>query len=148
MNTFLLALALIVAMAAPAAATSQDIANEVPREIMSPYCDGVTLHDCPSQAAADLRARIRKWAERGWTKAEIIGELEDRYGERIHATPQNSEGLGAWALPALALLAGIAGIALLATRWARRSDEDLSPVPSADHARVERELAALRKETS
>jgi cytochrome c-type biogenesis protein CcmH len=133
--------------ATPALAAPEDIANEVSAEIMSPFCDGVTLHDCPSQAALDLRDQIQTWAEDGWSKSRIIAELEDRFGPGIHATPQDSEGVGAWALPVGALLVGIALLAWLAPKWTkRRRDEEPPPVDAADHARIERELAALREE--
>jgi cytochrome c-type biogenesis protein CcmH/NrfF len=139
--------AVIVMGAAPALAAPEDVANEVSAEVMSPFCDGVTLHDCPSQAALDLRDQIQTWAEDGWSKSRIIDELEDRFGPGIHATPQDSEGVGAWALPVGALLAGIALLAWLAPRWTkRRRDEEPPPVDAADHARIERELAALREE--
>lgn len=140
--------ALVLAGASPALAAPEDIANEVSAEVMSPYCDGVTLHDCPSQAALDLREQIKTWAESGWSKPRIIDELEDRFGTGIHATPQDSEGIGAWALPVGALLAGVVLLAWLAPRWTkRRRDEEPPPVDAAGHARIERELAALRRET-
>lgn len=137
----------ILAGATPAFAAPEDVANEVSAEVMSPFCNGVTLHDCPSQAAHDLREQIQTWAGDGWSKARIIGELENRFGPGIYATPQDSEGIGAWALPVGALLAGIALLAWLAPRWSKyRSDEEPTPVDPADHTRIERELAALREE--
>ena len=141
--------AFLVLAATPAIAAPEDIANDVASEVMSPYCEGVTLHDCPSQAALDLRAEIERWAQQGWSKARIIDELENRFGSSIHATPQDSQGLAAWALPAGALLLGVIGLGLLAKRWTWRSTNgDVSPVDPLDHARVERELAAIREEMS
>lgn len=144
---FLVASALLIATAAPAIAAPEDLANEVSQEVMSPFCAGVTLHDCPSQAALDLRDQIKTWAIDGWSKARILAELEDRFGPGIRATPQDSEGIGAWALPVGALIVGLGLLAWLARRWThgRRKDEPPS-VDAADHARVERELAALREE--
>ena len=147
MKTLTLTMMLLVMTAAPALGAPEDIANEIASEVMSPYCDGVTLHDCPSRAALDLRAEIETWARDGWSKAQIVDELERQFGPRIHATPTETEGIGAWALPTLALLAGAGAVAIFATRWTRRrSAEHLQPVDSRDHARVERELAALREE--
>ena len=48
-----------------ALATPEDVANEISEKIMSPYCPGVTLHDCASGAAVDLRSDIAGWAEDG-----------------------------------------------------------------------------------
>lgn len=147
MKTLVLAMVLVGVTAAPAFGAPEDVANQVASEVMSPYCDGVTLHDCPSKAALDLRAEIEMWARDGWTKAEIMDELERQFGPRIRATPGETEGVAAWALPTLALVAGGAAVALLAIRWTRRrSSEDLQPIDGRDHARVERELAALREE--
>ena len=141
--------AFILLSAAPAVAAPEDVANQIASEVMSPFCDGVTLHDCPSQTALDLREQIETWARAGWTKTEIVDELESRYGPRIHATPQESEGIGAWALPAATLVAGLTGAILLASRWTRRRPKRATEtVDPGDHARVERELAAFREETS
>ena len=138
----------VLAGTTPALAAPEDVANEVSAEVMSPFCNGVTLHDCPSQAAQDLREQIQTWAEAGWSKSRIIDELADRFGPGIYATPRDSEGIGAWALPVGALLAGIALLTWLAPRWTRRRRADKPPpVDAADHARIERELAALREET-
>ena len=63
---------LLLGGAAPAWASGQDVANQVSQRVMSPYCEGVTLHDCPSQKAAELRGRIARWARNGMTEEEII----------------------------------------------------------------------------
>ena len=142
-----LTICVLASLAAPALAAPEDVANQVAQEVMSPFCDGVTLHDCPSQAALDLRDQIQTWAEQGWSKARIMAELENRFGPSIHATPQDSEGIGAWALPVGALVGGIALLSVLAARWTRRRRDDEPPaIDAADHARVEQELAALRQE--
>lgn len=148
MKPFLLAVLVVIVAAGPTLAAPEDLANEVAGEVMSPYCDGVTLHDCPSRAALDLRAQIETWARDGWTKAQIMDELERQFGPRIHATPQETEGAAAWLIPTMALLAGAAAVAVFATRWTRRrTTEAAEPIDARDHARIERELAALRQET-
>lgn len=148
MRPLALALLIVGVVAAPAAATPQDVANEISREVMSPFCKGVTLHDCPSQAAADLRRQIEQWAADGWSKPRIMDELEERYGPSIHAVPQDSAGTPAWLLPGIALALGLVGLAWLAPRWAKRSTTDGPPIDPIERARVEQELAALREELS
>ena len=145
----LVAVAFVLLVAAPAAAAPEDLANDIADEVMSPYCDGVTLHDCPSSAAADLRVQIEDWAQQGWSRSQIMTELEDRFGPRIHALPRDSEGAAAWILPGIAIAGGLALVAVLARRWARRPDEEPSDAPgdAGYRAEVERELAALRRET-
>lgn len=145
---FVVAIAIVVIVASPAGAAPEDVANEVSREVMSPFCPGVTLHDCPSQAALDLRDQIKGWAEQGWSKDRIMDELESRFGTGIRATPQDSEGIGAWALPVGALLVGIMLLGSLARRWTKgRLHREVPALDDAERARVERELAALREST-
>jgi cytochrome c-type biogenesis protein CcmH len=142
------AAALIVLLGAgPAGAAPDDVANDISSEIMSPFCDGVTLHECPSAEALSLRARIEKWVRRGWTRDRIMGRLEQQYGASIRALPPRSgTGLVAWVGPAVALGAGALLAWARARRWSRRAPH-ARPAPAAtagERRRLERELAALR----
>jgi cytochrome c-type biogenesis protein CcmH/NrfF len=140
----------ILALAAPAAAAPQDVANDISRNIMSPYCPGVTLHDCPSDSAVALRDRITGWAEDGFTRAQIMDRLITEYGDTIRAEPPRSgSGLVAWLLPVLAALLA-AGVAWkLLRRWAHGPepvdgyDPDIHVTP-ADRRRLDAELDKLR----
>ena len=140
----------VLALASPAWAAPQDIANDISENIMSPYCPGVTLHDCPSDSAVALRNQITEWAEEGFTRAQIMDRLVNEFGETIRAQPPRSgSGLVAWLLPvAAALLA--AGVAwTLLRRWAHVPEpvEGYDPdvhVTAADKRRLEAELDKLR----
>ncbi len=133
-----------------AAAAPEDVANDVSEQIMSPFCPGVTLHDCPSDSAVALRDRIQALAEEGLGRGEIITVLEREYGAAIRAVPPASgSGLFAWVLPGLAALAG-AGIGwLLLRRWVHApatpdgSDETVHVSPG-DRQRLDAELKKLR----
>ena len=140
----------ISALAVPASAAPEDVANQIAARMMSPYCDGVTLHDCPSREAAELRERIAGWAEQGFTTAQIEAELEQEFGENIWATPPASGvGLLAWLLPALGTIAA----GLIAWRYLRRwalirqrpagYDPDVH-ITDDDRRRLDNELAKLR----
>ena len=136
-------------LAAPAQASPQDVANDISAEVMSPFCEGLTLHDCPSTAAEDLRAQILTWAQDGWSRDRILAELESRYGaEQISGRPPVSgNGLLAWLLPGIALLGGSAVAFVLARRWARRpAPTPAPPVSAQDRGRVEAELGAFKGE--
>lgn len=151
-----LALALIAAGASPLTAAPEDTANRISGEIMSPYCPGVTLHDCPSKEADDLRERIKRWAGSGWSEAEIMDELVSQYGPSIRAVPPADEGgIAAWVVPGLVALGGAALAGGLARRWttqreAEREAEDLAVRRSLREAspeqrqRLAAELAAHR----
>jgi cytochrome c-type biogenesis protein CcmH len=146
-KAFLLAAALVLT----AWASPEDVANSVAHEVMSPYCPGVTLHDCPSSSAQDLRAEIVAWAEDGMTKGEIVDRLEDEFGPSIRAVPEaEGAGLLAWLLPAAAVIAGTVAAALLARRWTRRAPAAVAPAPPAPaeaSARLRAELDRLRRES-
>ncbi len=143
--TLLLTLAPATAHAAP-----EDVANAVAQEVMSPYCPGVTLHDCPSSSAQEMREEIAEWARSGMTKDDIMARLEDEFGSSIRAVPRGSGGLFAWLLPALALLVGAAAAFFLARRWSGRRPVGPAPAPPASPeaaARLNAELDRLRAES-
>ena len=146
------ALIAILTMGLAYAATPEDVANDISQQVMSPYCAGVTLHDCPSQEAVDLREEIEQWARDGMTRSQILERLEQDFGAGVLAAPPvGGSGLGAWVVPALCAIAGAVLAAELARRWAHRSprhedydaDKHLTP---GDRRRVERELRAFKGE--
>ena len=136
-------------IAAPhALAGPQDVAVRVAQEIISPFCPGVTLHDCPSSAGDAMRREILEMAESGMSSDEIIDALVAERGEEILATPSSPV---ARILPALLVGLGAAVALFLMARWTRRRRRDREPgVPvlsGAEHARVQRELDRHRSET-
>lgn len=150
MRRALVLIAVLLAVPGTAHAGPEDVANEVAQEVMSPYCPGVTLHDCPSSSAQDMRQEIAAWARDGMSKEEIMTRLEDEFGPSIRAVPRGGGGVAAWLLPAIALVAGAAGAIVLARRWSRRSPEAAAPAPAASPeaaARLNAELDRLRAES-
>lgn len=136
------AVALALVLAAPhALADAQDVATHVAQEIISPFCPGVTLHDCPSSAGDAMRREILEMAESGMSSDEIIDALVAERGEEILATPSSPI---ARILPALLVALGAAVALFLMVRWTGRRRRDGEPgVPAlsgAEHARVQREL--------
>ena len=147
----LLAAFVVLVIVGPAHAAPQDVANDISQHVMSPFCPGVTLHDCPSDSAVALRDRITAWAERGFTRAQIMNELYDEYGEEtIRAEPPRSgSGLLAWVLPAVAALGAAVVAWTLLRRWAHGpataegNDPDVH-VTASDRRRLDAELDQLR----
>jgi len=142
-----LAAATTAAMTAtPAAAAPEDVANDISAEVVSPYCPGVSLHDCPSAAAVKLRTKIETWLQDGDSKNEVLDRLETEYGTTIHAAPEaKGAGLLAYVLPIAAVLVGLAVIVFVTRRWTRGPGD--SPPPSLsqdDRNRLDAELAAYR----
>lgn len=152
----MLALGAVTMLAGPAVAAPEDVANEISAEIMSPYCPGVTLHDCPSSEADAMRERIRDMAAAGKSKDQIMDELVSQYGETIRAVPSaDGGGITAWILPGVVALIGAGFAGTLARRWTRareteREREDLETrralreTSPEQRERLEAELAAQR----
>jgi len=147
-----------VTLATPATAQSpEDLANDISHKVMSPFCPGVTLHDCPSQSALDMRDRIEGYARAGMDEAAIMERLETEYGDAIRAEP-SSDGVGiiAWVLPALAALAGGALAFMLVRHWTARRPRQLADgrdeparveTSPAERQRLDAELGRLRGES-
>jgi cytochrome c-type biogenesis protein CcmH/NrfF len=109
-------------------------ADEVPRaarevidNVLSPYCPGLLLANCPSPQADSLRKAIVDRARGGETREAIEADLLSWYGEAVRAAPKG-EGLGvaAWVTPGVALVTAGVAIAL----WLRRRTS-VAPVPTA-----------------
>ena len=139
--------ALLTLAPSAAAETPEDMANRISGEVMSPYCPGVTLHDCPSDGATEKRLEIEGWARSGWSEERIMTQLEDDFGQNIRANPAGTKGFVAWAIPAIMLAAGAATAVYLSKRWSSGAPfDDEARVAPEDHQRVESELRLLREE--
>ena len=135
-----------------AAASPDEVATSISYQVMSPYCPGVTLHDCPSDKAIDLRRRIAGWSEAGWGRTRILDHLENEFGASIRAVPdpQTRSGLLAWLLPAAGVLTGIGVFVLLLKRWTRApapatAAGPASSIDAAGKARVRDELERFKQ---
>ncbi len=101
-------------------------------QIMSPFCPGLILTNCPTLAADSLRRAIRARFDAGASRDQVLSELKVTYGEAIRSAPDRSGfGLLAWVVPgSLVLVAGL----VLTLFIRRRRDLPLSDVPSTPHA--------------
>lgn len=69
-------------------------------ELMSPFCPGRTLAECPSPQATDLRFWILTQAAAGVSEADVRIMLEDRFGDVLLAAPRaEGWGLSAYVIP-------------------------------------------------
>lgn len=112
-------------------------------ELMSPYCPGRTLAECPSSQAETLRVWLIVQEASGRSRAEVEAELVERFGERIlPAPPARGFGLAAYALPALLFLAG-GGIWWGFMRGQTRKPAASPPPASAPAAPLDPELERI-----
>ena len=118
-------------------------AYDLPNALMSPFCPGRSLADCPSPDAASLRMWILVQAVAGRTRSDIEDELYARYGEVIRSAPK-PEGFGAAAywMPAAVFAGGGAVVFWFLRRATRRSGSAEPPARPLD-PEVERKLDEL-----
>lgn len=84
------------------AESSDESAKRVYGLVMSPFCPGRLLSDCPSDQATELKKEIQREVETGATEEAIVSKLAERYGSTIRAMPTGSGmGLVAWLVPPL-----------------------------------------------
>jgi cytochrome c-type biogenesis protein CcmH/NrfF len=122
-------------------------AIEFSGQIMSPFCPGVTLHECPSAEAVELREQIAVWFASGWSDQAVMSELERQYGSSIRAAPATEgAGLGAWIVPILILLVFLALAGFLLRTWlnANQTFAEEPPLSREESVRLHAELDALR----
>lgn len=125
-STAVLVVLAVLSFAHPAASQPRpaDHANaeaqQLFREVMSPFCPGLTLADCPSPNAFTLRGEIEKRLESGESRDAIVAELVTKYGTQILSDPSDTPiGTVVWGVPfALAGLAAL-GVAFVVRRATR-----------------------------
>ncbi len=97
-------------------------AHRIAQDLMSPFCPGRTLADCPSPDALAVREQIRALLAEGAPEAEIRERLGATYGDAIIGVPRGAVG---WLVPVLLLLLG----AVLPVAVLRRRSGPASPLP-------------------
>ena len=104
-----------LAQSAPAtsgAAASEDgYTMELWTGLMSPFCPGRLLIDCPSGQAEALRQRIAQEEAAGRSRDDVVAGIYDEYGEIIWQAPR-AVGFG-WAAYVIPGVAGLVGVAVV-----------------------------------
>jgi cytochrome c-type biogenesis protein CcmH len=139
-------IASLLLLSGTAHAQEQDRVTDLSRNIMSPFCPGLTLHDCPSDAAIELRQDILEMVQEGMSDEEIMNRLEQQYGPIISAVPDDGRSWLVWGLPAAALLGGGALAYLAGRRWTsrRRATPEPPAISTLERERIETELRSIR----
>ncbi len=107
-------------------------------QLMSPFCPGRTLEDCPSPNAAAWREEIRGWIQAGVTEDEVVSRLQARTSTDLASVPRSPLG---WTVPVAILLGG-----LLVLVWALRRVVATAPPVEIDEGlreELSRELEEL-----
>ena len=82
-------------------------AYSISRDLMSPFCPGRTLADCPSPDAAAVRVEILERIREGVPPETVRRDLERRFGDTVKGIPKSFVG---WLVPILVLLGGAVGL--------------------------------------
>lgn len=106
---------------APLPASQETTAQEIFHSLMSPYCPGKLLSDCPSGAATELKTKIKSEVASGKDKETIINDLFSQFGEEtLRAEPaKKGWGLVGWVVPGIFAIIGL----IIVASWLRGSDE-------------------------
>ena len=94
--------------------------SDIVTSVMSPFCPGKLLHDCPSEKATELKDSIKSMLIEGDSKDKILNYLNDQFGSETLRSAPESSGFGAvgWYMPAAFLIFGV-GIYLF---WIKVTD--------------------------
>jgi len=115
---------------------------------MAPCCWSQPVSKHYSGVATEMREEIRRRLSAGQTREQILAYYVGRYGDRILSMPpRQGFSLMAYALPAVFLLGGGAGLALLLGRR-RRALRAPQEAPSQDEPAAEGYSDRLEQELS
>jgi cytochrome c-type biogenesis protein CcmH len=122
-------IAILFALLAPGAAfavrpdemlkdpTLEARARHLSEELRCMVCQNQSIDDSEAALAHDLRVLVRQRLEAGDSDRQVLDFLVARYGDFVLLKPPfKLDTLLLWGLPPLALLAGLAGIAVMARR--------------------------------
>jgi cytochrome c-type biogenesis protein CcmH len=142
-------IALLLALLSPALAVTPDEmlknpalearARNLSQELRCMVCQNQSIDDSEAPLAHDLRVLVRERLNAGDSDTQVLDYLVARYGEFVLLKPRfGLRTLLLWGLPPLALLTGMAG---LAVALRRRNALSSAPIPLS--AAEQRRLATL-----
>ncbi len=94
------------------------LTRSVAAQLRCPVCQGLSLADSPSELALEMKDVVRDQLAAGRTPEQVKAYFVAKYGEWILLEPpRRGVNLLAYALPAIALIAGLGVIWLAVRRW-------------------------------
>ena len=147
--TVTISAALALLGSGPAVSQNQEIdriANDMYSTVMSPFCPGLTLADCPSPNAFELRKDIQARLERGESRDAIVDALVAQYGTELLSDPSDTPiGRVVWGVPFLLAALAAGGLAFLVRRMTHGQSAETASgnETAAVRERLDEELAAL-----
>lgn len=117
-------------------------ADQVAGRMMSPFCPGLTLDECPSDQANRLRGEVETLVATGATNREVDEWIVDNFGEVALASPNSSV---AWIAPPLLAVAGLATVLLVLRRKPRAEEPSPAELTRQDEDLFDRDFGNFRK---
>jgi cytochrome c-type biogenesis protein CcmH len=94
------------------------LTRQVASQLRCPVCQGLSLADSPSELALEMKDVVRDQLASGRTPDEVKQYFVAKYGEWILLEPERrGVNLLVYALPVLAVVAGLAVIWLALGKW-------------------------------
>lgn len=117
-------------------------ADQVAGRMMSPFCPGLTLDECPSDQANRLRGEVEALVATGATNREVDEWIVDNFGVVALASPDSSV---AWIAPPLLAVAGLATVLLVLRRKPRAEEPSAAELSPQDEDLFDRDFGNFRK---
>jgi cytochrome c-type biogenesis protein CcmH len=139
----ILALAALLgfALLSPSRPASQaDAARSIAQELRCPDCEGLSVADSSSTAAAEIRSQIAEQLSQGRTPGQVRQSFVDRYGDWILLAPASPL---LWIAPAVLLILGLALLAFWIIRR-RAAAERRAATPVAGQVAAGEEVLRAR----
>lgn len=124
--------------------TPEERITALEKRLACPVCQGESVYESRNAASVQIRELIRQGVEEGQlSDQQIIDGIVTRYnGEELLVPTSSGVEALAWALPAAAFVAGVAGLVVAFRRW-HASAQQLGDPTEEDYALV---AAALEHE--
>jgi cytochrome c-type biogenesis protein CcmH len=140
-RALLVAVALLLALAAPAAASDRHpTQGELEGEVICPTCH-TTIDQSDSPIALRMKSFIAQRIAAGDTRTQIEDKLIATFGPSVIARPStHGFDLLAWLLPFVGLLGGAAIVGAAAWRWSRTRGPTAAPPVTTLEPELERRV--------
>jgi cytochrome c-type biogenesis protein CcmH len=128
----------------PARHVEEQTVYEIAAQLRCVVCQNLSVADSPSEMALQMRGVIKDRLAAGERPDQVVRYFVDKYGEWILLSPpRRGFSLVVWIFPFVAVIVGLAIVALVLRRWTRRTrPAPAAPLDPVMSERVRREIDA------